>query len=203
MGFIKEANAERAKGLERIKDYQLQELRNKGELAKQELANKGSAAAASISASRPSELTRIFDIELAALAAKGKDPKDPVVRAEAMQNANNTYRGAGDKLAIQAQKGLDAAIKDINKDYNGKLLMAEGDPKETARLTKERDAAIQTKRDEYSRAIKTLEPGEVQTQTQNIEALPLPSKKEDLVTGKTYDTSKGPAKWDGKTFVKG
>ena len=37
--------------------------------------------------------------------------------------------------------------------------------------------------------------------TDTSSALPLPSKKDALVTGKTYNTSKGPAKWDGTQFI--
>jgi hypothetical protein len=36
----------------------------------------------------------------------------------------------------------------------------------------------------------------------NVKALPMPAKAADAVVGQVYNTSQGPAKWDGKQFIK-
>jgi hypothetical protein len=49
----------------------------------------------------------------------------------------------------------------------------------------------------------TWKPGQAQptATTEPTTVLPLPGKKEDLVTGQVYQTARGPARWDGTKFV--
>ena len=36
---------------------------------------------------------------------------------------------------------------------------------------------------------------------QNAQYLPMPASAKDAIVGKIYNTSRGPAKWDGKQFI--
>ena len=40
-----------------------------------------------------------------------------------------------------------------------------------------------------------------QTQAAGQQAVPMPAEKSKLVPGQTYQTARGPARWDGNQFV--
>jgi hypothetical protein len=130
MGFIKEANAEREKGLNRIKDLQVANI---------------SARAHMASASRPSDLDKTAKTIFDDLVAKGANPKDPAVAAMARQKAIEITGMAGAKLGVNMESKIDAANKQIDAKYATPLLMAETDKERVAieaKIKAEKDAVI-------------------------------------------------------------
>jgi hypothetical protein len=129
-GFIKEANIEREKGLNRIKDLQVANISAKAQLA---------------SASRPSDLDKTTTAEFNALVASGANPKDPSTMQRARSIAIEKTGMAGAKLGVNMESKIDAANKQIDAKYATSLLMAENAKEKTAieaKIKAEKDAVI-------------------------------------------------------------
>lgn len=130
LGFVKEANAEREKGLNRIKDLEVANI---------------SARAHMASASRPSDLDKTAKTIFDDLVAKGANPKDPATAAMARQKAIEITGMAGAKLGVNMESKIDAANKQIDAKYATPLLMAENDKERAAieaKIKAEKDAVI-------------------------------------------------------------
>ena len=110
MGFIKEGNDEREKGLNRIKDLQVANINKEATLR-----------AAATSAGRPTDLMNIYKVKLAALG-KTENPNDPEVQNKAMTQAISEYQMTGPKVAaIEAGKATEAIKSDPEVGQKGTL----------------------------------------------------------------------------------
>lgn len=92
---------------------------------------------------RTTDLMQVYQIELAALKAQNKDPRDPRVQKEAMDNAQRIYGGKGaaqdarDFAAITGAKKADPQIGEkgtLTKELN--LLKLMTPPKDPEKLSK-------------------------------------------------------------------
>jgi hypothetical protein len=129
-GFIKEGNAERDKGLNRIKDIQVAEMHKQATLG---------------AASRPSDLDKTTTAEFNALVASGANPKDPATMQRARSIAIEKTGMAGANLGVNMESKIDAANKQIDAKYATPLLMAENDKERAAieaKIKAEKDAVI-------------------------------------------------------------
>ena len=95
MGFIKEANDEREKGLNRIKDLEVANIH---------------ARSAAATAARPTDLMNIYKVKLAALG-QNENPNDPAVQNKAMTQAVAEYQMTGAKVAATESGKATEAIK--------------------------------------------------------------------------------------------
>ena len=128
MGFIKEGNDEREKGLNRIKDLEVANIH---------------ARATSAAANRPSDLDKTAKAIFDDLVAKGANPKDPSTTAIARQKAIEMTGMSGAKLGVNMESKIDAAHKQIDAKYATPLLMAEDDKERAAieaKIKAEKDA---------------------------------------------------------------
>jgi hypothetical protein len=142
-GFIKEGNAEREKGLNRIKDLEVANIH---------------ARATSAAAARPSDLDKTAKTIFDDLVAKGANPKDPSVAAMARQKAIEMTGMMGAKTAISAEGKIDAAHKQIDAAFKTRLQMAEAedDPVKLKEIKDEIKTAKDAVSKRYNEASKLL-----------------------------------------------
>ena len=97
MGFIKEGNDEREKGLNRIKDIEVANIH---------------ARSAAATAARPTDLMNIYKVQLANLVQQtGGNPNDPMLQKQAMDQATSVYGMTGAKVAATESGKATEAIK--------------------------------------------------------------------------------------------
>jgi hypothetical protein len=97
MGFIKEGNEEREKGLNRIKDIEVANIH---------------ARSAAATAARPTDLMNIYKVQLANLVQQtGGNPNDPALQKQAMDQATSVYGMTGAKVAATESGKATEAIK--------------------------------------------------------------------------------------------
>lgn len=108
LGFIKEANAEREKGLTRMKDLEVANINARAHMA---------------AASRPTDLMNIYRVELANLVQQTNgNPNDPALQKKAMDQAAAVYGMTGAKVAaIESGKATEAIKNDPDIGQKGVL----------------------------------------------------------------------------------
>jgi len=177
------------------------EMFEKGQerLNKEKIANI-QARASMASANRATDLDKVTKDFLNEMLASGQYQDNAATRAEARRRAIGAIGGLERKMDIQETTAADKAVKD---DTSIKAMRREqaqyepGDPEHSAlqQKIKDREAKI---RAGYA---KGATPAPDATPAPAVQALPMPAKQEDLVKGKTYNTARGPAEWNGSKFV--
>jgi hypothetical protein len=115
-----------------------------------------------------------------------------------------------DKTTLSAE--LKAAQTDWDQNTSAKLKEALGNPEEEAKLGKAdmvglkrvqaKKARLDAAKEAWDSFTTRIKSGANQPASGESKALPMPTTKSDLVKGKTYQTRRGPATWDGDSFVR-
>ena len=123
-GFVTAAEAEREKGLARIKDLEVANIHARSQAA---------------AAARPTDLMNIYKVQLANLVKQTNgDPNDPALQKQAMDQATSVYGMTGAKVAAtESGKATEAIKNDPDIGQKGvltqqlKILKLKKDPSES------------------------------------------------------------------------
>lgn len=184
-----------------------------------EISAGAQVAAAKISANRETDMKMLYNTKLNEITNGDPSKATPQQQAQAAQWASNQSKGLPEqkleyKRVEDVQKAIgdsekNGAIKDLEKARRIALVQAPPDQKDT--INRDFDDRIAAKKQEITNGIMgggqqaapaPAAPAPVAPQqAQAPQALPLPTSQDQLKPGQVYNTSRGPAKWDGKQFV--
>ena len=170
----------------------------------------GNIKAASISANRETDMKFLYNTKLKELTGGDPSKLTPAIEAQAAQWASNQAKGLDYKRVADVQKEIgdserSGTISNLEKSRRLALVQA-GTPEEKKAVNEDYDRRIADAKQEITNRIMQggQPPATAQPAPTNAPAptaLPLPTSQDQLKAGQVYNTSRGPAKWDGKQFV--